>query len=62
MEKEELNEDIWSFDEPKVTTRDLMSRIIEIKKTSPMDKKFAYNVNYKPMTPRLLYGNKHESC
>jgi len=52
MEKEELNEDIWSFDEPKVTTRDLMSRIIEIKKTSPMDKKFVYNL-YKLMTMEI---------
>jgi hypothetical protein len=46
MEKKELNEDIWS-NEPKVTTRDFISRIIEIKKTSPMDKKFVYNVDYK---------------
>jgi len=53
LEREVLSEDIWSFtDRPKVTPRDLISQIMEIKKTSPLDKKFCYNI-YKIMTMEI---------
>jgi len=53
LERAVLSDDIWSFtDRPKVTPRELIHRIMEIKKTSPLDSKFYYNI-YKIMTMEI---------